>query len=117
MLEVKQFEINGKQIMFINSWRKNYSGFVHESELQVDGCYYGKAKCQYYNRTWESYPYQSVMSNLVYNLADERTVELKKEFLEENGWKKLTADRKEQFESYKNQDARYSLLKEIHKVL
>ena len=42
------------------------SGFKHEAVLIRNGDEIGRAKCLYYNRTWECYEYESVLLELVF---------------------------------------------------
>ena len=58
----------------------NRSGFVHEVDLFYSG---GSvyAKCQYYNRTWESYEFESVINKVIQKLPallrDQAKIEFK----------------------------------------
>ena len=62
-MEIRKLK-NGWQ--FVNNWRSNRSGFVHETTLFNDNGYkVGEYKCQYYNRTWESYTFQSSMRGAI----------------------------------------------------
>ena len=97
-MELKKFEIDGREVEFVNQWRGNRSGFVHETTLFIDGRRVAEAKCQYYNRTWESYTYQTVMKKAAYQLIEEETEYLREKFMQEHGYKKLTANRKAEFE-------------------
>ena len=69
-MEIVKKTINGNEYEFVNSFRDNRSGFVHETKLFCNGYYKGENKIQYYNRTWENYTYQSVMKGLVYSLIE-----------------------------------------------
>lgn len=40
----------------------NQKGFKHNCVLEVDGEKKPKVSIQYYNRTWEPYPYKTVVS-------------------------------------------------------
>ncbi len=46
-------------------FQKTRSGFRHVAILLVNGCEVERTKCCYTNRTWESYPFQSVMEKLI----------------------------------------------------
>ena len=67
-----RLSIEGKEIIFINTWRGTGSGFVHETELYIDGWQATEARCYYINRTWERYSYQSVMLEAVHKLQERR---------------------------------------------
>ncbi len=63
--------LNGKY-QFVNNWRGNRSGFVHETTFfNENGYEVGSTKCQYYNRTWECYTYQTVMKRLISELIEQ----------------------------------------------
>lgn len=45
--------------------KKTSYGFKHEAELFKNGSFINKAKCTYYNRTWERYEYESVIKEVL----------------------------------------------------
>ena len=55
-------------IEFINTAKNTRNGFYHKTELYIDSEFILECKCNYLNRTWESYPYQSVMKDALYQL-------------------------------------------------
>lgn len=57
----------------------NRSGFVHECDIFYNG---GQvyAKCQYYNRTWESYEFESVINKAIEKLPAVLREEARAEF-------------------------------------
>ena len=57
-------------IEFKNSYGKTRSGFYHKTELYIDSKFILECKLSYLNRTWESYPYQSVMKQVLYNAIE-----------------------------------------------
>ena len=57
-------------IEFINSYGKTRNGFYHKTELYIDSEFILECKCNYLNRTWESYPYQSVMKDALYEAIE-----------------------------------------------
>lgn len=61
---MKVFKIN-KEIEIICDWKKTSYGFKHEARLMVFGRERVRAKCCYYNRTWESFEYESVIGELL----------------------------------------------------
>ena len=58
------------KIEFKNSYGSTKSGFYHKTELYIDSEFILECKCNYINRTWESYPYQSVMKDALYNAIE-----------------------------------------------
>jgi hypothetical protein len=59
----KIFRITKHLQAVCNSESTRY-GFRHLAELQRDGSIVAKAKACYYNRTWESFDFQSVLKDL-----------------------------------------------------
>ena len=57
-------------IEFINTAKSTRSGFYHKTELYIDSEFILECKCNYLNRTWESYPYQSVMKESLYKAIE-----------------------------------------------
>lgn len=61
---MKNFKIN-RNIEIICRSEKTRYGFRHLATLLLKGNERMTAKCCYYNRTWESYEFQSVLQKLV----------------------------------------------------
>ena len=57
-------------IEFKNTAKSTRSGFYHKTELYIDSEFILECKLSYLNRTWESYPYQSVMKQALYNAIE-----------------------------------------------
>ena len=117
MASIIKKNINGVEYVFINSWRKNHSGFMHESELLKNGYSLGKNKIQYYNRTWECYTYQSVMKGLVFKLQESYKESFKTSWKDNHGIKRLTEEkRKIMMENLLN-DSNYKELSALYTKL
>lgn len=112
-MEIKTFAINENQITFVNLSRDTRHGFAHDSEIFINGLKRGKNTCHYYNRTWESYRYQSVMRGLVCKLIAERKNYLKDEYKYNNGIKRLTAKHLEKVDNFIEADGHIALLQAI----
>lgn len=54
-------EINGKEYQFSCETYSTYNSWGHRCILFCNGVEVTQQKIRYYNRTWESYQYQSVM--------------------------------------------------------
>ena len=65
-------------IEFINTAKSTKKGFYHKTELYIDSEFILECKCNYLNRTWESYPYQSVMKEALYNAIESEILREKK---------------------------------------
>ena len=94
---IYRLSIEGKEIIFNNTWRGTRSGFVHETELYIDGWQATEARCYYINRTWERYSYQSVMLEAVHKLQERETAQEKAHFLRANGFKNMMKHREPAF--------------------
>ena len=57
-------------IEFINTAKNTRNGFYHKTKLYIDSEFILECKCNYLNRTWESYPYQSVMKEALYEAIE-----------------------------------------------
>ena len=55
---------------FKNEYKSTRNGFSHSSRLFIEGQEISQAKAHYLNRTWESYPFQSVMKQAVRNAIE-----------------------------------------------
>ena len=92
-MEIRKLK-NGYQ--FVNNWKSNRSGFVHETTLFNEyGRELGRYKCQYYNRTWECYEYQTVMKNCIYDLIEKKKKAFIQRSKEKKGIKRLLQKEKE----------------------
>lgn len=72
------FKVNDKVEIVCDSVGTRY-GFRHEARLFVNGYEREKAKCCYHNRTWERFPYETVILKLI-EQTDELTDEEKEQF-------------------------------------
>ena len=57
-------------IEFNNTAKSTRNGFYHKTKLYIDSEFILECKLSYLNRTWESYPYQSVMKQALYNAIE-----------------------------------------------
>lgn len=111
--------VNGNEYEFVNDFRGNRSGFVHETTLFRNGKMEGVNKIQYYNRTWECYEYQSVMKGLVSELLEDCRKAWETAWKNEHGIKRLTeAKRNIMMEEFENDMPKnYAELKELYAML
>lgn len=116
-MELRKFEIDGREVEFVNQFRGTRNGFAHDTAMFVDGHKVTEATCHYINRTWEAYTYQSVMLNAVYNRIEELKQYAKDRFMEARGYKKLTADRKAKFEEECKQNAEIAFYEAVREEL
>ena len=119
MENTKMFTINGNEYLFVNMFRGNRSGFVHETELMANNWIIATNKIQYYNRTWESYTYQSVMKGVVRKAMEEIKADYVEAWKINHNVKRLTeAKRKTMEEDFENNMPNmYAELAELYKLL
>lgn len=117
MYDVIRKTIGENEYRFYNSSRGNRSGFVHETFLYKNEFLKVETKCQYYNRTWEVYTYQTVMKRAVSILMDDFAERYKEEYKKRMNIKRMTANKKEEFLVELNHDADYMELKELYNML
>ena len=63
---MKIFKIT-EHIEVVCDWAKTRNGFKHTATLMIDGAEQESTKCNYLNRTWERYEYQSVLQKVINN--------------------------------------------------
>ena len=116
-MSIYRLSIEGKEIIFNNSWHGTRSGFLHETKLYIDGWPASSGRCRYINRTWERYAYQSVMLQAVHTLQEEETEREKRNFLQANGYKNMMEHRKPVFMEYLAQNKTLAFYKQIEEAL
>lgn len=111
--------INNNEYEFVNSSRGNRSGFVHETELYCNDRLIGEYKQQYYNRTWESYTYQTVMKAVTRILLDDAFETFKTMYKRQHNIKRLTKTKEaEMMQNFaENKPALYADLQELYMAL
>lgn len=109
---------DGSEAVFLNESRNTRSGFAHDCDLHItfsDGSRPERiySYAYYLNRTWEAYPFQSVMRSAVYELAKSRKNDLLESFKKERGYKRLTAKRSAEFTESIKDDYKISVYREL----
>ena len=116
-MRMHKLNIDGKEIMFLNNFRGTGSGFMHETELYIDGWRAAAARCYYINRTWERYSYQSVMLEAVHKLQEEETDREKRRFRQQHGIKNIMQRHKPALEEYLAGNEILTFYKKIEEAL
>lgn len=105
-MEIRKINVNGKEYEFVNESGSTRSGFYHRSTLFApNGRRIVSNKVNYLNRTWECYRYQTSMCGAVRMLINDRYDVLRNDFMNRNGYKKMTEKRLAEFKEsneYKN---------------
>ena len=116
-MRMHKLTIEGKEILFLNNWRGTRSGFMHETELHIDGWQAAAARCHYINRTWERYSYQSVMLEAVHKLQEEETEREKRRFRQLHGIKNIMQRHKPALAAQLENSENLSFYKKIEEAL
>jgi hypothetical protein len=105
-LTMRNYQKYGFEVLETENFRafcnvyNNRSGFVHECRLESKKT--GEqttAKAQYYNRTWESYHFESVILKACESLPKKEREQAKKEF--ENYGQEKNKELDQKFENFK----------------
>ena len=116
-MRMHKLSIDGKEILFLNNFRGTGSGFMHETELYIDGWQASAARCYYINRTWERYSYQSVMLEAVHKLQEEETDREKRRFRQQHGIKNIMTRHKPALNQQLENNENLSFYKKIEEAL
>ena len=110
-------EINGVKFTLVcESWSTRNS-WDHEVTLyKNDYAKIGRAKIRYYNRTWESYQYQTAIKSVIYDVIAKIKAAAKIVFKELNHYKVLTKKRAAEFAKYLANDPDYTIYNELYKM-
>ena len=100
---------------------KTKNGFKHTAVcVPVANCKHDMKFVQnmyYYNRTWESFEFESILLNCVNVLIKREVKSMQSEFMRVNGYKRLTQGRKAVLQELLNNWYRYNDLAEIKEMI
>lgn len=106
--------VNNNTYEFINEYWETHNAWGHKTNLLKNGKEIATNKVRYYNRTWESYEYQTCMRGCLDKLINEREAILRDMFLKQCGITRLGKHYKTMFEELKNND---ETIMELNKLL
>ena len=69
--EIKEIFIGGGELVAVCNRKGTAEGFCHVVELWENGRFLCKARKNYFNRTWEAYPYESTIKKAVFSIFGE----------------------------------------------
>lgn len=90
------YKINGHEYLIHSRTANSRTGFAHVSTLVRDGNEIETKRVNYYNRTWESYQYQTSMRLVVEHVMRREHEQLITLYKCANGLKRLSAAKKEE---------------------
>lgn len=93
-----------------NSWGHKVTLYRNET-FEV-----GRAKIRYYNRTWESYQYQSVILNVIFDVIERIKAAAKIVFTTLHNYKVMTKKRAAEFSKYLAKDPAYNMYNELFRM-
>ena len=110
-------EINGVKFTLVcESWSTR-NGWGHEvSVYKNDMLEVGRVKIRYYNRTWESYRYETAIKNVIYNAIEAIEAAAKVVFKQLHNYKVLTKKRAAEFAEYLAKDPEYTIYNELYRI-
>ena len=110
-------EINGVKFTFVcESWRTRNS-WGHQVTLYKNDIFtVGRAKIRYYNRTWESFLYQSAIKSVIYDAIEEIKAAAKVAFKALHNYQVMTKKRAAEFSEYLTKDPAYNMYNELYRM-
>ena len=94
-MEIKKIKCkSGNEYNIVNEYWENSNSWGHKSTLIAPWGEVESHKVRYYNRTWESYTYQTCMSGLLDTILENNQKSYITEYKEKNGISRLLADKK-----------------------
>lgn len=113
-MELIKIAVDDNEYTFVNETESTRSGFCHKSTLfNQYGSAIGNNRVNYYNRTWESYRYQTVMRGVVSGLIENRESVLKNDFKAVKGIKSLNNKYKAEYNAIVASDKKIILYKAL----
>lgn len=109
--------INGSEFEFINEGWSTSSAWGHRSVLLYKGISIAEKKIRYYNRTWESYEFQSCMKACVDLAIKEKTEAAKDLYKMINKISRFTKKTAAEFRATLEDDQFIKDLKSLYKEL
>lgn len=113
-MELIEKIIDGVKFTFVNDAGSNRSGFYHDTTLLQNGREIGRNRSQYYNRTWESYKYQSCMKTTVHNTIKKELLEDFESYKKMHGVSRLSQKVKDEIEAA---DTTIKTLRKLYETL
>ena len=110
-------EINGVKFTFVCEFWKTRNSWGHKVTLYKNNTLkVACTKIRYYNRTWESYLYQSAIQNVIIDVITAIKAAVKKAFLTSHNYKVMTKKRAVEFLAYLAKDSEYNTYNELLKM-
>lgn len=102
---------------FVNESGITRNGFFHKSTLFKNGNEIISSRCNYLNRTWECYKFQTSMKCCVRDLINERKDNLENNFRKVNMITRMTSKKKEELLKIFENDSIIAEYNELYEAL
>lgn len=108
-------EINGVNFTLVcESWTDRTSWGHKVTLYKNDAMTVGTVKVRYYNRTWESYRYQTAIKSVIWDAIEKIKAAAKVAFFALHKYKVLTKKRAVEFAEYLAKDPDYSIYYKLY---
>lgn len=95
---MKRFNFSNGYSIVAETWEKSRSWGHKATLISPNGKSLAHYTIRYYNRTWESYEYQSVMENLICDEITEERSFIAQQYKEEHNIKRLSQAQRDKLE-------------------
>lgn len=112
-MELRRFKGILKDFIIANEAGSTRNGFYHKSTLFYKGIKQLEHKCDYLNRTWEVYTFQTSMLCAIDDKIEQLKDKIKDQYKKDNNIKRITASKQNELEKIYKQD---QLLKKYYKL-
>ncbi len=110
-------EVNGVKFTLVcESWSTRTSWGHKVTLYKNDSFTVGRVNVRYFNRTWESYLYQSAIKSVIYDAIEAAKAAAMVAFKALHHYKILTKKRAAEFSAYLAKDSEYLMYSELFRM-
>lgn len=114
---IKSKKIMGKVFSIYAEGWSNSRAWGHRAVLRVNDFSTRESKIRYYNRTWESYQYESVIHSVIYGYIESVKNDIRENFKREKNIKRITERYKKELEKLVKTDKDIKAAKKFQSCL
>ena len=114
-METIKKNIAGTEFTFEVAYKGKRYGFAHDCKLFIGSEQIASARCNYSNRTYEAYRFQTVMLHAVDNAIEDIAESIKRQTMMARGWGKLTEARRNEIDELVNRNDGVKMLRALMK--
>lgn len=116
-MEIREKTINENKYQLVNEYWETSNAWGHKTTIFQNGYEIEQYKCRYYNRTWESYEYQSCMESAVKEVLFKEKNRFIENYKYENNITRFKKGQKEEVIKLFDETEVAKELKELQKVI